>query len=155
MKKKYIFKPNQPSHSQPFERRLMSFYSLGLEFQSLRSCHTQEIRKFYSFQVFKYLCPKYTKYCFQNFGNLREDKNGRIQTAFGFEIERKFNFSKIYRQHFFHYQNQKSFIYVRFYLFYYFAGFGNKFLCILDTNVQKVEQIVYMNLLLFSSITCP
>ena len=32
----------------------------------------------------------------------REDKNGRRQTTFGFEIDKKFSFNKIYRNFFFH-----------------------------------------------------
>ena len=30
-----------------------------------------------------------------------------------------------------------------------------KILCILDTKMKKIDQIVHMNLLFFSSITCP
>ena len=35
------------------------------------------------------LCPKYMKFCFQNFGNGREDENGRRQTTFGFNNRKK------------------------------------------------------------------
>ena len=38
---------------------------------------------------------EYIKFSFQNLGNSREDKNRRRETTFGFEIEKKFNISKI------------------------------------------------------------
>ena len=56
---------------------------------------------------------------------------------------------------FFHYQNQKQSIYVSLYLLCHFLNFGNKILCILHTNMQKLDQIVHMNFLIFPSITCP
>ena len=43
------------------------------------------------------LCGKYIKFSFENLGNVREDKNTRRWTTFGFENEKKFNFSEIYR----------------------------------------------------------
>ena len=43
----------------------------------LRTCDTQEIRKFDSFQVSTWLWPRYIKVSVQNLGNGIEDKNGR------------------------------------------------------------------------------
>ena len=40
------------------------------------------------------LCPKYIKFCFQNLGNVREDKNERRCTTFGFDNGT--NISKIF-----------------------------------------------------------
>ena len=37
------------------------------------------------------LCPKYIKFCFQNLGNVRVDKNGGRWTTYGFNNEKEFS----------------------------------------------------------------
>ena len=50
----------------------------------------QEKIFFFEFSpVSRCLCPKHTKFCFQKLGIVREDKNGRIWTTFGFNNETK------------------------------------------------------------------
>ena len=39
--------------------------------------------------VSKCLCQKYIEFCFQKMGNVREDKNGRRWTTFGFNNENR------------------------------------------------------------------
>ena len=53
----------------------------------------------------------------------------------------------------FHFQNQKLFIYVRFYLLNHLQNFENKSLCILDTKTcRNLKSIKFAN---FLSIICP
>ena len=102
-----------------------------------------------------FMFQKYIKFSCQNLGNGREGKNGCRQATFGFEIEEKFNFSKIYRNFLFTVKNKKYCIYVHFYLLYNFVTFRNTILCILASNMQNLQQIFHMNLLLLSNLTCP
>ena len=62
-------------------------------------------------------------------------------------------FDKIFWETLFHYLNQNQSIYIHFHLLYPFPNLDNKILCILDTNMWKLDEIVYIKLLLFSSIT--
>ena len=47
-------------------------------------------------------------------------------------------------------------VYLRpFYVLHHFPNFENKIQCILDVNVEKLNQVIHMNFLLFLSIPCP
>ena len=60
---------------------------------ALRACDTQKMSKFIEFRfLYIYLFPKCIKFSFYNFGNGREDKNGRRQTPLGFKIDKKIQF---------------------------------------------------------------
>ena len=54
------------------------------------------------------MLKKYIKFCFQNFGNSREDRNGSRSTTSSIENEKKFNLKKIYWKIFFIIKTQIS-----------------------------------------------
>ena len=85
--------------------------------------------------VFICFCAKYIKFCFQNLGNGRWDKNGRRYTTFSFSNEQNLLIYVVKLKFFFIFEIKSSLCTSVFIFIYHFPNFENKILCNLDTNM--------------------
>ena len=84
--------------------------------------------------VFTSFHSKHMKFCFQNFGNSREDKNGRGYSALSFVNEKNVFDRFCSNWTFFHFQKPKEVYLCHVYLLHHLPNFETKILYIMDTN---------------------